>query len=116
MSLSALLAAQPKLEIAEQKQSFGNVKQGEPVILNYAIANKGNAPLVFERYEVSCHCTSADLPQEPVPPGGTATITVTFKTSSAYGLQDRIVKVYSNAAKSPAKLRFKGIVEGGKKD
>ena len=52
--------AQPKIEIDDHKKSFGNVKQGDRVVLTYSITNAGNAPLVFERYDVTCSCTSAN--------------------------------------------------------
>jgi hypothetical protein len=102
--------AQPRLKVNDWKQGFGEVKQGEPVTLDYVVTNSGTQPLVFERYEVSCSCTSATLPAAPVAPGATVNIPVSFKTEAAIGLQDRVVKVYSNDLHSPAKLRFRGTV------
>lgn len=103
--------AQPRAEVAEWKKSFGTVKQGDPVKFEYAVLNKGDQPLIFEDYEVACTCTSAQLPAQPVLPGKTAIITVSFSTASAIGRQDRVVAVYSNDPKAPLKLRFRGSVD-----
>lgn len=107
---SCTAIAQSKPGVPESKKSFGEVKQGDPVSLSYEIRNEGDVPLIFENYEVSCSCTTAELPQAPVLPGKSATIVVRFKTDAAIGLQDRIVKVFIAGRKHPVKLRFRGTV------
>jgi hypothetical protein len=111
--LTAYLSSwsQPRAEVTEWKKSFGKVEQGDPVKFDYEIRNTGDQPLVFERYEVACSCTAAQLPPQPLLPGKTATITVTFNTSSAIGRQDRVVKIYSNDPKKLIRLRLKGDVD-----
>jgi hypothetical protein len=106
-----LASAQPVLVVTESKKSFGTVTQGEQVKLEYEVNNKGTQPLIFDRYEVTCSCTSATLPAQPVLPGTSAVVTIEFKTTAAIGRQDRIVEVFSNDPKSPARLRFKGSVD-----
>ncbi len=107
---SAVLQAQAKLEVQENKKSFGKVLKGQKVSLLYLVKNNGNQPLIFEKAEVSCDCTSAAYPKAPLLPGDTVTVKVTFETRSAIGRQDRVVFLHSNDPASPAKLRFKGIV------
>ncbi len=102
--------AQPKLEVADAKQNFGFVKKGDIVKVIYDITNKGNQPLIINDAEVSCSCTSVDFPTQPIPPGQSARITVSFDTKTVYNRQDRVVYVNSNDPRGPAKLRYKGVV------
>jgi hypothetical protein len=103
--------AQPRLSVTEARQGFGRVKKGEVVRLLYQVVNTGDKPLLLEDTKVSCDCTSARFPAEPVMPGAAATVSVSFDTKGAYGRQDRVVELFSNDPKSPHRLRFKGTVE-----
>lgn len=103
--------SQAKVEIPEWKKSFGTVKKGDQVKLDYEIRNAGNQPLLISESEVACSCTTVDYPQQPILPGQSATVTVTFNTKTVYERQDRIVYLHSNDPHSPAKVRFKGFVQ-----
>ncbi len=103
-------SAQVKLEIKDSKKSFGFVKKGEVVKLNYEIQNAGTEPLIINNIEVSCSCTSVEYDKKPVLPGQNTIVTVIFDTKTVYDRQDRVVLVHSNDKKSPHKLRYKGIV------
>ena len=104
------LTAQPQLKFKETKQNFGFVKKGEQVKLTYQFTNTGNQPLLITYVKAVCSCTKVVFQKEPVFPGKTGVIEVLFDTSPTYDRQDRIVEVYSNNAKSPQKIRFKGVV------
>jgi hypothetical protein len=102
--------AQAKLEIADAKKSFGFVKKGELVKVEYDISNKGNQPLLISDVEISCSCTTVDYPKQPIAPGQSAKVTVNFDTKTVYDRQDRTVNLISNDPHSPHKLRYKGVV------
>lgn len=104
------LTAQPQLKFADNKKNFGFVKKGEQVKLSYQFTNVGNQPLVISDAKAECSCTKVVWPKEPVLPGKSNTIEVLFDTSPTYDRQDRIVEIFSNDAKSPQKIRFKGVV------
>lgn len=106
-----LFFAQAAITFAESKKKFEDVKKGTLVKLEYDFTNTGNQPLLITNYEVECSCTSAEFPKQPIPPGQSGKIIVTFDTKSVYERQDRIVEIFSNAKNSPAKIRFKGYVE-----
>lgn len=109
ISFSSALA-QAKMEIKDAKKSFGFVKKGELVKLDYEISNIGNEPLMITEAEVSCSCTTVDFPKQPIAPGQAAKVTVNFDTKTVYDRQDRVVLLKSNDPKSPSKIRYKGIV------
>lgn len=104
------VSAQPKIEFKETKKSFGYIKRGTVVILDYEFSNIGNEPLIINDAEVSCSCTSVIYPTQPVFPNQSAKITVNFNTNTVYDRQDRVVIIRSNDPKTPAKIRYKGIV------
>lgn len=113
------MRAQARAEVREWKKSFGTVPKGEVVKLHYTINNTGDQPLLIHDAEVACSCTSVDYPAQPLRPGQSGAVTVTFNTKTVYERQDRIVYLHSNDPRSPLKLRFKGFVqktpEAGKK-
>lgn len=102
--------AQAKIEITDAKKNFGFIKRGSLVKIVYEIANIGNQPALITDAEVSCSCTSVDFFKQPLLPGQKQNITVNFDTKTVYGRQDRVVLLHSNDPKSPAKLRYKGVV------
>jgi hypothetical protein len=108
--LFSLAAAQPKLEVMENKKNFGSVKRGEIIKNVYEISNTGDQPLLITAADVACSCTSVDFPKDPLLPGKKTIITVSFNTTTVYGRQDRIVMLKSNDPRGDVKLRFKGSV------
>jgi hypothetical protein len=108
--LNANCFAQAKLEIKDAKKNFGFVKKGEVVKMEYDITNTGKEPLLITGTEISCSCTSATYPQQPIAPGQNAKIEVQFDTKTVYDRQDRTLLILSNDPKGPHKLRFKGVV------
>lgn len=102
--------SQSVIRFSDTKQSFGFVKKGELVKLNYPFTNAGNQPLIITDAKVECSCTSVEFPKQPIAPGQQGTVTVTFDTKSVYDRQDRIVEIISNAKNNPQKIRFKGVV------
>lgn len=102
--------AQPELKFADTKKSFGFVKKGELVKLEFEFSNTGNQPLIITEARVECSCTTVDFPKQPIAPAQKAKVTVSFDTKSVYDRQDRIVEMVSNAKNSNQKIRFKGVV------
>jgi hypothetical protein len=102
--------AQPRILAGETKKKFETVKKGAVVTKEFDIMNVGSEPLIIQRADVQCSCTTVDFPKAPIDPGKHATIKVVFNTASAYGRQDREAVIHSNDPKSPLKLRIKGMV------
>lgn len=105
-----LTTAQPVIKFSDSKQNFGFVKQGKMVELEFSFTNTGNQPLIITETKVECSCTTVEKPGAPVAPGQKGVIKVRFNTASVYDRQDRTVEIISNDPKSPAKIRFKGVV------
>lgn len=99
------------MKFEERVQKFEKVEAGPELSFDFLFFNTGNEPLVISDIKVSCSCTKPEFPSTPTPPGESATIHVRFDTMGKIGWQDRELLVYSNAKKSPEKIRFKGMVE-----
>jgi hypothetical protein len=102
--------AQPQLKFTDIKKSFGFVKKGEVVKIDFELSNEGNQPLIITDAKVECSCTTVEFPKQPIAPGQKAKITVSFDTKSVYDRQDRTVEIISNAKNPSQKIRFKGVV------
>jgi len=89
---------------------FPDTKQGQQLSHTFKFINIGNAPLIISNYKVKCSCTTAVFSKQPIMSNQQSQITITFDTNGKYGYQDRIISIYSNAKKSPVKLRIKVYV------
>lgn len=100
-----------KAEFSVDKRvfTFPKTKEGPVLSHDYLITNTGDAPLIISDYKVSCPCTKATLP-DPIPPGKSAILHVTFDTKGKYYEQDRSILLSTNTKKGTEKVRFKVFV------
>lgn len=89
--------------------TFPKTKEGPVISHDYVITNTGDVPLIISDYKVSCSCTKATLP-EPIPPGKSAVMHVTFETKGKYYEQDRSIILSTNTKKGTEKVRFKVFI------
>ncbi len=88
---------------------FGKIQQGQPVTAEFEFTNTSMVPLIINSVNPSCGCTVADYPKEPVQPGKSGKISVTFN-AAARGTFQKSVLVSSNATEGRASLIIKGEV------
>lgn len=96
-----------EFSIDKSVHKFPDTKQGEVISHDYLITNTGDAPLIISNYKVGCTCTQVKLPAEPIQPGETFALNVTFDTHEKYYYQDRDILLVTNTKKSLHKIRFK---------
>lgn len=89
--------------------TFPKTKEGPVISHDYVITNTGDSPLIISDYKVSCPCTKAILP-EPIPPGKSAVLHITFETKGKYYEQDRSIILSTNTKKGTEKVRFKVFI------
>jgi hypothetical protein len=63
------------------KHDFGKILQGKPVDFYFEITNKSDKPIVIEYAQPSCGCTTPEVPKEPIAPGTTSKIKVTYNAA-----------------------------------
>lgn len=88
---------------------FGKIEQGKPVSAEFEFNNPTMVPLIISSVRPTCGCTVADYPREPVQPGKSGKIAVTFNAASS-GVFTKTIIVTSNAAEGNTALVIKGEV------
>ncbi len=87
----------PKMEFTNTHLDLGRIVQGTKLDSIYVFKNTGGAPLVITDVRGSCGCTvGKDWPKKPVPPGASATISISFDSEGRSGRQDKTVTVVAN--------------------
>lgn len=117
LSLAALLTAaaafagSPAIAFDSTVHDFGNVKENAgPVSHEFTITNTGDAPLIIVSATTSCGCTTPQIPEEPIKPGATAKLKVTFDPLGRPGEFDKSIKVKTNIKGKRPTLKLKGCV------
>ncbi len=110
----ALKAQGPAFTWEKTTHDFGKFKSGEVRETTFSFTNSGDKPLVIYKASASCGCTKATWTKEPIKPGGTGTIVVTYDSKDKpYPFQKSIwvMSNASNGGKSNVELTIKGVAE-----
>ena len=110
--------AQGKADIVFEKQThdFGSFLESDGVqTTTFKFTNKGEAPLVLSNVRASCGCTTPKWTREPVAPGKSGEIQVSYNPKNRPGSFNKSVTVTSNAAVATVVLRITGKVAPRKK-
>ena len=76
---------------------FGDiVETSGPASHVFTVMNNGEMPLVISRVVASCGCTTPDWTKEPIAPGKTGEIKVTYNPAGRPGKFVKTISVYSN--------------------
>ncbi len=100
----------PEITFAKTAHDYGEIFVGSDGSSMFVFTNTGNEPLILSRPRSSCGCTVPTWPQQPILPGESDSITVTYNTSRA-GRINKSVIIMSNAKKNNSvALRITGNV------
>ena len=89
---------------------FGKIPYSGNGTTKFTFKNTGKSPLILSNVQSSCGCTVPTWPKEPVAPGESKSIDVTYNTTRVGGFTKQIT-VYSNAKNGTVYLTIKGEVE-----
>ena len=98
-----------KFDVKEHDFGKVNEKDGN-VSYVFNFTNKGDAPLVVNKVQASCGCTTPVWTKEPIEAGKKGNIKVTYNTSGRPGLFTKTITVYSNDSLQQVVLIIKGEV------
>ena len=104
-------AAKPAASMAWKTTTIdlGQIEQGKPVTVEFEFTNPSMVPLIISSVRPNCGCTVADYPKEPVAPGKSGKIVVTYN-AAASGAFTKSTTVTSNASEGQTSLILKGEV------
>jgi hypothetical protein len=107
----AMMAQQPVITFEKTEHDFGKINEADgrvSVVFNFK--NEGMAPLVLSNVRASCGCTTPTWTKEPVEPGQTGSITVTYNPNGRPGRFQKTVTITSNATDATKRVYIKGEV------
>lgn len=100
----------PQITFQESEYKFGDLEQGEKAEHVFTFKNTGSAPLVLSDVRTTCGCTASEWPKEPVAPGKSGQIKVTFNSAGKMGAQNKVVTIVSNAVNAQEQVKMIGNV------
>ncbi|MGI8893793.1 MAG: DUF1573 domain-containing protein [Bacteroidia bacterium] len=102
----------PTAEIAFEKEThdFGTMPYEADGAYEFKFTNTGKQPLIITNARGSCGCTVPTYSKEPIAPGASGTIKVSYDTKRVGGFT-KTVTIESNAATPTRILTIKGSVD-----
>jgi hypothetical protein len=100
----------PQITFQKTVHDYGEIVVGGDGNSTFEFTNTGNEPLILSAPRSSCGCTVPTWPRQPILPGESETIKVTYNTARA-GRINKTVTINSNAKNSSSVvLRITGNV------
>jgi len=104
-------AQKAKIVFEEMSHDFGSFKEADGAqTTTFKFTNEGNQPLILNSVRASCGCTTPKWTREPVAPGSTGEIQVSYNPKNRPGSFNKTVTVQSNAESPTTVLRIHGNV------
>jgi len=85
-----------QVELIDSVFNFGVINEGEKVSYNFRFKNVGNKSLIIINASASCGCTIPEKPENPIPPGDTGIIKVSFNSAGKKGFNSKFISVEAN--------------------
>ena len=107
----AMMAQQPVITFERTDHDFGKINEADGKVTTiFTFKNEGMEPLVLSNVRASCGCTTPKWPREPIEPGQTGEITVTYNPNGRPGRFTKTVTITSNATEPTTRVTIKGEV------
>jgi hypothetical protein len=100
----------PQITFQETEYQFGDVQQGDRVEHIFTFKNTGTAALILSNVLTTCGCTAPEWPKEPIAPGQSGQIKITFNTAGKTGKQNKVITVVSNATNAQERVALIGNI------
>jgi len=100
-----------KITFDNMEHNFGSFKESDGVqTTTFKFKNDGDVPLVLSNVRASCGCTTPKWTREPVAPGASGSIEVSYNPQNRPGTFNKTVSVSSNAENANVVLKISGTV------
>ena len=99
------------VEVDRTVHDFGDILLSDgPVSCSFKVRNTGKEDLNILSVVSSCGCTDVKWTRETIPPGGSGTISATFKNQDPPNPFDKSLTVYLTGVQKPLVLHLRGVV------
>lgn len=105
-----MMEALPEIVFESEFHDFGEITEGMVVKHTFTFTNEGEGPLIISNAQGSCGCTVPDWPRQPIAPGESADINVSFNSTGRAGKQDKRVTLTTNAVPQTKVLNITSMV------
>ena len=90
---------------------FGTIKEDSENNASFIVTNTGKSPLIIEKVDVSCGCTTAKKPEKPIAPGKSDKIEIVFHPKvGQLDDQNKTVTISANTDPEVEVLNIKAFV------
>lgn len=100
----------PVMTFNKKEHDFGVINEGDKVETIFTFTNTGQADLIIANASGSCGCTVPEFPKEPIKPGKTGKMKVSFDSNGKPGMQQKSVNITANTASGSDVLTIKANV------
>jgi hypothetical protein len=88
---------------------FGSIQEGPAAEFEFQFTNTGSEPLVIQKAQASCGCTTPHYSKDPVLPGKDGVVMASYNTNGRPGPFTKTITITSNAGTKV--VTIKGTVE-----
>lgn len=108
---AAMMGQDPVITFTKTEHDFGKINEADGRVSTvFEFKNEGMAPLILSNVRASCGCTTPTWTKEPIEPGQTGSITVTYNPNGRPGRFQKTVTITSNATEPTKRVYIKGEV------
>ncbi|KOY86309.1 hypothetical protein AD998_09280 [bacterium 336/3] len=102
--------AQSIIEFEKETHDFGTFDEGKVATYDFVFKNRGKTPLILQSVEPSCGCTSPSYTKEPIAPGKSGKISVSYSSQGRPNAFHKSITVRTNSEEPVKVLYIKGFV------
>lgn len=108
--IAVFAAGIAEIKFNETSHDFGSFPENAPkVTCKFKFTNTGDGPLVIHQAIASCGCTVPQYPKEPIKPGESGEITVTYNGAGKFpGHFRKSITLRTNAKQEVVRLYVEG--------
>ncbi len=100
----------PKFEFKTLEHDFGRIVDGVKVAYKFKFTNVGGSDLIISQVKPTCGCTATKFPHNPIKPGESDYIELTFDSSRRIGFNHKSASVVANTQPNVVNLQIKAMV------
>lgn len=105
----------PVMTLESEAHEFGKVTEGEKISYSFKFKNTGKTDLIISDAKGSCGCTVPTWSKDPIAPGASGLVDITFDSRGKSGMQHKTVTLITNAIPNTKVLTITGeVVPSGK--
>lgn len=104
-------ARKPTLDFKDTLHDFGPIQEKEIVSYEFTFTNNGKTPLIITDATGSCGCTVPEYPHDPVAPGQSGIMKVTFNSNGKSFHQEKSVRIHANTLRNVHMLYIKADIQ-----